>query len=181
MNNHTASLKITVNVHESVLSLKIVLWMSNWKHVIIYHLYVKFPRIFAHNVQMCAKFCCKNFNDVCQVFLIIHHYTWGRFCGHAVLSTVRLTVFCVDAFSASRAAKIRRTAGLCRAITTSASRVSTRNSRTWLLKTAKGVNFNAPSVASRSRFWRIQRADASHSEPRTSLPIPSAIRFIKPL
>jgi len=38
--------------------------------------YVKFPRIFAHNVEICAKFCCKNFNDVCQVFRILHHYTW---------------------------------------------------------------------------------------------------------
>jgi len=59
MNNHTASLEITVNVHESVLSRKLMFWTSNWKHVIKYDFYVKFPRIFAHNVQICAKFCCK--------------------------------------------------------------------------------------------------------------------------
>ena len=29
MNNHTASLEITVNVHESVLSQKLVFWMRN--------------------------------------------------------------------------------------------------------------------------------------------------------
>jgi len=80
INNHTASLEITVNVHESVLSRKLVFWTSNWKHVIKYYLYVKFPRIFANNVQINAKFCCKNFNDVCQVFRILHHYTfsWTR-------------------------------------------------------------------------------------------------------
>ena len=67
MNNHTASLEITVNVHESVLSRKLVFWTSNWKHVIKYDLYVKFPRIFAHNVQINDKFCCKSFNDVCCI------------------------------------------------------------------------------------------------------------------
>jgi len=77
MNYHTASLEITVNVHESVLSRKRVLWTNNWKHVIKYNLYGKFPRLFAHNVQINAKFCRKNFNDVCQVFRILHHYTWG--------------------------------------------------------------------------------------------------------
>jgi len=77
MNNHTASLEITVNVHESVLLRKLVFWTSNWKHVIKYDLYVKFAQIFAHNVQICAKFCCKNFNDVCQAFWILHHYTQG--------------------------------------------------------------------------------------------------------
>jgi len=75
MNNHTASLDITVNVHESVLSRKLVFWMSNLKHIIKYDLYVRFPRTFAHNVQICAEFCCKIFNDVCQVFRILHHYT----------------------------------------------------------------------------------------------------------
>jgi len=29
MNNHTASLEITVNVHESVLSRKLMFWTSN--------------------------------------------------------------------------------------------------------------------------------------------------------
>jgi len=77
MNNHTASMEITVNVHESMLSRKLVFWTSDWKHVIKYDLYVKFPRIFEHNVQITAKFCCKNFNDVCQVFWILHHYTYG--------------------------------------------------------------------------------------------------------
>jgi len=52
MNNHTASLEITVNMHESLLSQKLMFWTSNWKHVIKYDLYVKFPRIFAHSVQM---------------------------------------------------------------------------------------------------------------------------------
>ena len=51
MNNHTASLEITVNVHESVLSRKLVFWTSNWKHVIKYDLCVKFPRIFAHKYK----------------------------------------------------------------------------------------------------------------------------------
>jgi len=79
MNNHTASLEITVNVHESVLSRKLVFWTSNWKHVIKYDLYVKFPRIFAYTVHICAKLCCRNFSDVFQIFRILHHYTWGRF------------------------------------------------------------------------------------------------------
>jgi len=52
---------------------------SNWKHAIKYDVYVNFPRIFAHNVQICAKFSCKNFTDVCLVFWILRHYTWGRF------------------------------------------------------------------------------------------------------
>jgi len=30
------------------------------ENVIKCDLYVKFPRIFAHNVQICAKLCCKN-------------------------------------------------------------------------------------------------------------------------
>ena len=77
INNHTASLEITVNVHQSMLSRKLVFWTSNWKHLIKYDLYVKFPRIFAHNVQINAKFCCKNFNDVCRVFRILHRYTQG--------------------------------------------------------------------------------------------------------
>jgi len=71
-----------VNVHESVLSQKLVFWASNCKRVIKYNLHVKFPRVFAYNVQICAKFCCTNFNDVCQVFRILHHYTYylgGRF------------------------------------------------------------------------------------------------------
>jgi len=46
----------------------------NWKHVIEY---VKFPQIFAHKVQTCAKFSCKNFTDVCPVFWILRLYTWG--------------------------------------------------------------------------------------------------------
>jgi len=72
MNNHTASFQITVNVHVSVLSRKLRFWTSNWKHLIKYDLYIQFPRIVAHNVQIRAKFCCKNFSDVCQVFRILH-------------------------------------------------------------------------------------------------------------
>ena len=94
MNNHTASLEIPVNVHESVLSRKLVFWTSNCKHVIKYDFYVKCSRIFAHNVQTCAKFCCKNFSDVCQVF---EYYTiilgGAFFCGYAVLwLTIQLSV-----------------------------------------------------------------------------------------
>jgi len=91
-----------VNVHESVLSWKLVFWMGNWKHVIKYDLYIKFPRIFAHNVQMCAKFCCKNFSDVCQVFRILHHCTVLRgtvfFCGHAVQVWYSITHLHLDGF-----------------------------------------------------------------------------------
>ena len=72
--NHTASLLITVNVHEYVLSRKLVFWTSNWKDVIKYDLYVKFPRIFAHNVKICAEFCRKNFNVVCHVFRLLHQF-----------------------------------------------------------------------------------------------------------
>jgi len=32
--------------------------------------------MFAHNVQICAKFCCKNFNDVYQVFRILISGYW---------------------------------------------------------------------------------------------------------
>jgi len=40
----------------------------NWKHVIKYDFYVNFfLQIFAHSVQMCAKFSCKDFTDVCPV------------------------------------------------------------------------------------------------------------------
>jgi len=90
MNNHTASLEITVNVHESVLSRKLVFRMSNWKRVINYDLCVKFSRIFAHNVQMCAKFCCKNVNDVCHIFRILLHWGGAFFRGHAVFSCCSL-------------------------------------------------------------------------------------------
>jgi len=88
MNSHTASLEITVNVHESVLSRKLVFWTSNWKHVIKYDLYVEFSRIFAHNVHVCAKFRCKNFNDVCQVFRILHQ----TYLGGGVFSWTRCSV-----------------------------------------------------------------------------------------
>jgi len=50
----------------------------NWKHVIKYYLYVKFPEIFAHSVQICAKFCCKNYTDICPVLWLLRHHTWGR-------------------------------------------------------------------------------------------------------
>jgi len=66
-------------MHESVLSRKLVFWTSKWKHVIKYDLQVKFPRIFAHNVQIRAKFSYKNVIDVCPVFWILRHYTQGRF------------------------------------------------------------------------------------------------------
>jgi len=63
-----------VNVHESMLSRKLSFGRVI-ENIIKYDLYVKFPLIFSHNVQICAKFCCKNSNDVCQVFRMIHHYT----------------------------------------------------------------------------------------------------------
>jgi len=37
------------------------------ENVIKYDVYVKFPR-FLHSVQICAKFCCKNFNDFAKYF-----------------------------------------------------------------------------------------------------------------
>jgi len=92
MNNHTASLEITVNVHESALSRKLVFWTSNWKHVIKYDLYVKFPRIFAHNVQIRAKFCCQKFQwCLLSISNTTPLYLGGRFfCGHAVDSKLVL-------------------------------------------------------------------------------------------
>jgi len=54
MNDHTASLEITVNVHESVLSQKLAFWTSNWKHVIKCDLRVKFPRLFC---TQCTNMC----------------------------------------------------------------------------------------------------------------------------
>ena len=52
-------------------------WTSNWKHVIKYDIFVKFSRIFAHNVEIRAKFSCKNSTDVCPLFWILRQYTWG--------------------------------------------------------------------------------------------------------
>ena len=66
--------EITVNVHESLLSRKLVFWTSNWKHVIKCDLCVKFHE-FLHSVQICVKFSCKNFTDVCPVFWVLCHYT----------------------------------------------------------------------------------------------------------
>jgi len=85
MNNLTASLEITVNVHESVLSWKLVFWRNNWKHVIKYDLYVEFPQIFVHYVQICAKFCCKisvMFTTDFEYYAIILRGPFFR--GHAV-------------------------------------------------------------------------------------------------
>ena len=85
-----------MNVHESVLSRKLVFWTSTpvIENVIKYDFYVKFPQMFAHNLQICAKFCCKTFTDVCQVFRILHRYTQGdRFCGHAVYLTRTVNPF----------------------------------------------------------------------------------------
>jgi len=85
MNNHTASLEITVNAHESMLSRKLVFWTNNWKHVIKYDLYVKFLRILAHNVQICAKFCYKismMFAKYFEYYIIILGGAFFR--GHAV-------------------------------------------------------------------------------------------------
>jgi len=45
------------------------------ENVIKYDLYIKFPRLFAHNVQICAKFSCKNFTDVCSLFYFISDMT----------------------------------------------------------------------------------------------------------
>jgi len=59
-----------------------------------------FHAFFAHNVQICAKFSCKNITDVWSVFWMLRHDTYGAvFCGHAVRllkflsrKTVRLTL-----------------------------------------------------------------------------------------
>jgi len=114
MNNHTASMEITVNVHESVLSRKLLFWTSKWKHVIKQDLYVKFPQIFLHTMYKYVLNCCKNFSDVCQVFQMLHHYTWrGGVCGHAVL-TLLVYLFNWPSFLESLQAK-----NLCRMITKS--------------------------------------------------------------
>jgi len=92
MNDHTASMEITVNVHESVLSRKLVFWTSNWKHVIKYDLYVKLSRIFAHNVQMCAKFCCKKFQwCLPSISNTKPLYLGAFFRGHAVVTSINHT------------------------------------------------------------------------------------------
>jgi len=96
-----------VNVHESVLSRKLCSEQVI-ENVIKYDLYVKFPRIFAHNVQICAKFCCKNFNDVCQVFRILHVtiilrgavFSWTR-CEVVAFSALSLLVGCQEEHPAS--------------------------------------------------------------------------------
>jgi len=59
-------------------------WTCNWKHVIKYDLYVKCPQFFSHNVQICAKFSCKNFTDVCPVFWVYAIILGGRFFTVAV-------------------------------------------------------------------------------------------------
>jgi len=109
MNNHTASLEITVNVHESVLSRKLMFWSTNGKHVIKYDLYVKHPRIFARNVQICAKFSCENFTDVCQYF---EYYAiilrgGGRFFVDTLYSTRVLHIAYVQASSYASVAYAR--------------------------------------------------------------------------
>ena len=102
MNNHTASLEITVNVLESVLSRKLLFWTSNWKHVIKYDLYVKFPRSFAHNIQTCAKFVVKismMFAKYFEYYTIIlrggGRFLWTR-CTYTVLwcSLIIMTILC---------------------------------------------------------------------------------------
>ena len=62
MNDHTASLEITERVVCVVT--ETCVFDVQLKKLIRYDLYVKFPRIFAHNVRICAKFSCKNFTDV---------------------------------------------------------------------------------------------------------------------
>jgi len=65
-----------------------VFLMCSYKRVIEYDLYVKLPQMFAHNVQICAIFSCKNFTDVCPVFWLLCHYTQG-----AVTSWTRCIYF----------------------------------------------------------------------------------------
>jgi len=60
VNNRTASLEITVNMHEFSVFME-TCFGRVIENVIKYDLCVKFPQIFAHNVQIYAKFCYKNF------------------------------------------------------------------------------------------------------------------------
>jgi len=101
-NNHTASLEIiTVNVHEHTCCHGNLCFGRVIKNVIKYDLYVKFPRIFAHNVQIYAKSCCKNFNDVCQVYFGCYtiifrgRFSWTR-CIYTYIfgGSCPLTEFC---------------------------------------------------------------------------------------
>jgi len=75
MNNYTALLEITVNVHEFALYTE-TCFGRVIENVIKYDLYVKSSRIFAHSIQLCTTFCYKNINDVCQVFKMLHYYTF---------------------------------------------------------------------------------------------------------
>ena len=52
-------------------------WTANWKHVIKYDLYIKFLRIFAYSVHICAKFCFKNFSDFAKYFEYHTIILWG--------------------------------------------------------------------------------------------------------
>ena len=112
MSNHSASMEITVNVHESVLSRKLVLWTSNWKDVIKYDLYVKFPRIFANDVQINAKFCCKNFQwCLPSISNTTPLCLGGRFFrGHAVYLAIAYTAL------AQRRAVKKTHSGNCRLV-----------------------------------------------------------------
>jgi len=79
MNNNTASLEITVNVHESVLSRKLVFWTGNWKRVIKYDLYIKFLRIFAQIYKYLPNSVVKISLMFAQYFEYYAIYLGGRF------------------------------------------------------------------------------------------------------
>jgi len=82
MNDHTASLEITMNVHESVLSRKLVFWTSNWKHVIKYDLYANFHE-FVHTMYNSVVKISTMFAKYFEYYTII--LGGGRFFrGHAV-------------------------------------------------------------------------------------------------
>ena len=48
-----------------------------WKRVMQYDVYIEFPKISVHNVQIRAKFSDTNFTNVCPVFCLLRHFTYG--------------------------------------------------------------------------------------------------------
>jgi len=80
MNNHTASLEITVNVHEFMLSRKLVFWTSNGKHVMKYDLYVKCPRIFPYVLNSAVK--------ISMIFAKYFEYYTNIFRGRFFMDTL---------------------------------------------------------------------------------------------
>jgi len=94
MNNHIDSLELTVNVHESVLSRKLVFWTSNWKHVIKCNLYVKFPRILhavykyvLYSVVKISVMFAKYFEY--YTIILRGQFLWTRCTTHLIIAVPR--------------------------------------------------------------------------------------------